>query len=195
MKSHEFEAGDEYEIGRGGIRLPKLEIKDGDFYPHDTVRFLEELWNVNEADGNGIGQPSKERNTGYFVVPATQDRPTIFAFGETTKGDGRYDSPVTTYQFFTPPTESGEFQLVMSFTHYSSRNCGFAGGRDSLVLQDHEGQSIDLSLYGYRYHGKYESDEFANYGDAGAYTYNDPESQAALQLLAAKTSELKNLLF
>lgn len=194
MTGYEFETGDEYETGRGGIKLPKLEIKEGDFYPHDAVRFLEELWRMNQADGNIIGRPSKKRNSGYFVVPATQDKPAIFAFGETTKEDGRYDSPVTTYQFFTPPAESGEFQHVMSFTHYSSMHSGYAGGRDSLVIQDHEGRSTKLSLYGYRYLGKYEPDEFANYKHAGAYTYDHPESQTALQLLAAKTGELKHLL-
>lgn len=194
MTVYEFETRDEHEVGRGGVKLPKLEIKEGDFYPHDTIRFLEELWKMNEAAGSNIGQPSKERNTGYFVVPATQDKPAIFAFGETTSGEGRYDSPVTTYQFFTPPAESGELQLIMSFTHYSSTHCGFAGGRDSLAVQDHEGQSKRLSLFGYRYHGKYELDEFANYRNAGSYTYDDSESQAALQLLASKTSELKSLL-
>lgn len=198
MTSYEFEASNEYEIGRGGVKLPKIEIKDGDFYPHDTVQFLEELWKMNRVDGNsignGIGQPGTRRDAGYFVVPAIQDKPAIFAFGETTKGDGRYDSPITTYQFFTPPAESGEFRLVMSFTHYSSRNSGFAGARDRLVLQDHEGQSIYLSLYGYRSHGIYKPDEFASYREAGAYTYDTHQSKKDLQLLANKTDELKNLL-
>lgn len=194
MARHELETEIEHEIGRAGVKLPKLEIKNGDFYPQDTVRFLKELWDLNQFDGDDIGQPGKDRNTGYFVVPATDDRPVVFAFSEVTKGMDRYDSPVTTYQFFTPPTESGNFQLVMSFTHYSSSNGGFAGDRDTLVFQDHERQSTSLALYGYRRHGEYQADEFANYRNVGVYTYDDPESQETLRLLANKTGELKNLL-
>ena len=194
MARYESEANVEYEIGRGGLKLPELEIRDGDFYPHDTVRFLEELWDMNQVADADIGQPSKDRDTGYFVVPATEDKPAIFAFGETTKGTGRYDSPVTTYQFFATPTESGKFPLVMSFTHHSSSYSGFAGGRDTLVLEGHEGQVTYMSLYGYRRNGVYESDQFANYREPGAYTYDDPVSQESLQILASKMHELKTLL-
>lgn len=197
MTGYEFETKREYEheFGRGGIRLPKLEVEEGNFYPHDVVRFLEELWIMNGTDSDGIGQPNKNKeNTGYFVVPATQDKPVVFAFGEVTQGPGQYDSPVTTYQFFVPPDECGEFQLVLSFTHYSSERCGFAGGRDYLEFQDHEDVKTDVCLYGYRTNGMYEPDEFANSSDAGAYTYDKPESQAALQLLADRTRELQDLL-
>ena len=194
MASHEFETSNGYDVGRGGVKLPKLEIKYGDFYPHDTVQFLKELWKVNQADGDSIGYEDTKRGTSYFVVPATQYRPTIFAFAETVKGDGQYDSPVTIYQFFTPPNEVGKFQLVMSFTHYSSTNCGYAGGRDRLVVQDHEGQSTSMSLYGNRYRGTYEPDEFTNDRKPGEYNYDDLKSQENLQLLVNKTNELRDIL-
>lgn len=194
MASGEFEDKVGYEVGRGGVILPKLEIMDGNFYPRDVAEFLDELWRMNEVGGDGIGQPSTDRRTGYFVVPATQDKPAIFAFRETTKRAGQHESPVTTYQFLTLPAETGKFQPVMAFTHLSAMNSGFAGGRDTLVLQDHEGQETSLGLYGHRWHGEYEPDEFANYRAWGNYTYDSPESQQSLRVLASKIGELKSLL-
>jgi hypothetical protein len=194
MAGYEVEARGKYELGRGGIKLPIIEIKESDFYPHDSLQFLEDLWKMNLVNGISIGQPSKGRKTSYFVVPASQEKPAIFAFSETTKGDGIYDSPITTYQFFTPPSEIGGFQQVMSFTHRSSTNSGFVSGRDTLVLEDHNGQRTDYGLFGYRHQGEYRPDEFANYRNPGAYTYDGTKSKKALQLLANKTIELKDLL-
>lgn len=195
MTVYELEATEAgYDIGRGGVKLPKLNVTEGHFYPHHTVDFLRQLWDLNETDSSAIGQQTTQRNAGYFVVPASDEKPIIFAFRETTQGPSRFDGQTTTYHFFTAPDQSGGLETVMTATYHGRASEGLVSDRAGVWIQDHEGQRTSLGLFGSVKGDVYLPDPFANYRESGMFTYDSKESQLARQEFEARTREIRDLL-